>query len=375
MDKELKIGLCLSGGGSRAVAFHLGCMRALNDLGLLEKVKIISTVSGGSIIGGLYAYSSTSFEEFEQKVFKFLQTGLDKTIWLKYFGTLYFLLAALNWILIVSASILGQAMFKVFNYKPSWLSIQRYFSRTKIFIEYLNEKLFDNKNLNDLKNDHLKIVINATELVTCKAFRFGSNNVSHWTYGSVDPSTITVAKAVGCSAAYPLLLPSLDDVFEFQRKNSETKYSQRVVLTDGGVYENLGLSPLLPGRDKNFGYKAEKCNIIIACDAGNKFEDTSTHPQWIIPRLTKCFATVMRRVQSLNFNSIHQLKINGDIDAFVLSHLNQDDDKLPYKSPNLTLREKVENYPTDFSAMKDSDIANIVNRGEELTKILVSKYL
>ena len=27
------IGLALSGGGSRAMAFHLGCLRALNDMG------------------------------------------------------------------------------------------------------------------------------------------------------------------------------------------------------------------------------------------------------------------------------------------------------------------------------------------------------
>ena len=30
-----KVGLALSGGGSRAIAFHLGCLRALNDLGIL----------------------------------------------------------------------------------------------------------------------------------------------------------------------------------------------------------------------------------------------------------------------------------------------------------------------------------------------------
>ena len=30
--KPQNIGLALSGGGSRAIAFHLGCMRALNDL-------------------------------------------------------------------------------------------------------------------------------------------------------------------------------------------------------------------------------------------------------------------------------------------------------------------------------------------------------
>ena len=41
------IGLALSGGGSRAVAFHLGTLRALEDLNLLNEVDVISGVSGG----------------------------------------------------------------------------------------------------------------------------------------------------------------------------------------------------------------------------------------------------------------------------------------------------------------------------------------
>jgi len=39
------IALALSGGGSRAIAFHLGCLRALNERGVLQKVSVISAVS------------------------------------------------------------------------------------------------------------------------------------------------------------------------------------------------------------------------------------------------------------------------------------------------------------------------------------------
>ncbi len=61
------IGLALSGGGSRAIAFHLGCLRALHDLGILAQVKVLSTVSGGSVIGALYASTDAPFPEFEAK--------------------------------------------------------------------------------------------------------------------------------------------------------------------------------------------------------------------------------------------------------------------------------------------------------------------
>ena len=62
---EHKIGLALSGGGSRAIAFHLGCLRALHDLGILNRVQILSTVSGGSVIGALYAANDEPFPAFE----------------------------------------------------------------------------------------------------------------------------------------------------------------------------------------------------------------------------------------------------------------------------------------------------------------------
>jgi hypothetical protein len=40
--------LCLSGGGYRAMVFHLGSLWRLNEAGLLKKLSRISSVSGGS---------------------------------------------------------------------------------------------------------------------------------------------------------------------------------------------------------------------------------------------------------------------------------------------------------------------------------------
>jgi NTE family protein len=49
-----KLGLALSGGGHRAAFFHVGVLARLAELGLLRPVQVISTVSGGSIVGALY---------------------------------------------------------------------------------------------------------------------------------------------------------------------------------------------------------------------------------------------------------------------------------------------------------------------------------
>jgi NTE family protein len=47
------MGLCLSGGGYRAMPFHLGAVWRLNEFGLLRKLVRISSVSGGSITAGV----------------------------------------------------------------------------------------------------------------------------------------------------------------------------------------------------------------------------------------------------------------------------------------------------------------------------------
>ena len=52
---NLSIALCLSGGGFRATLFHLGSARRLNEFGMLSQLKVIASVSGGSILNGVLA--------------------------------------------------------------------------------------------------------------------------------------------------------------------------------------------------------------------------------------------------------------------------------------------------------------------------------
>ena len=73
------IALALSGGGYRAAAFHLGTMRALDELGLLGDVRELSTASGGSIVGALYVLSvarGDGFARFSDELTKLLGTNV-----------------------------------------------------------------------------------------------------------------------------------------------------------------------------------------------------------------------------------------------------------------------------------------------------------
>src|ERR1700747_1346023 len=51
-EQEDGVALSLSGGGYRAMMFHVGALSRLNEVGLLSKLSRISSVSGGSITAG-----------------------------------------------------------------------------------------------------------------------------------------------------------------------------------------------------------------------------------------------------------------------------------------------------------------------------------
>lgn len=68
------VALSLSGGGARAVGYHLGTLDYLHRLGLLRKVHILSTVSGGTLVGASYALAveeGTSFQDLFCDFFEF----------------------------------------------------------------------------------------------------------------------------------------------------------------------------------------------------------------------------------------------------------------------------------------------------------------
>src|SRR5262249_46184698 len=96
--KELSFGLCLSGGGFRATLFHLGVMRALHKVGLLERVDAISAVSGGSIFAAAYglavaraerAGTPFDFESFALSIVRCASRGIRNRVLLKLASPLF----------------------------------------------------------------------------------------------------------------------------------------------------------------------------------------------------------------------------------------------------------------------------------------------
>jgi NTE family protein len=198
-----KIGLALSGGGSRAIAFHLGCLRALNRLGLLDRVAILSTVSGGSVIGAYFhAHFHAKvgdFASFETKIRALLAQGLAAPMCRKLFSVTGVKVAAA--FTVVGLVALTVTLIKMLIKVARWVTprglaahferfeirspLHRFASRTTLLEAALDGLLFKGASLTDLPaQPHL--VINATELRTGSAFRFGTMESGSWRWGKRD---------------------------------------------------------------------------------------------------------------------------------------------------------------------------------------------
>ena len=360
------IGLALSGGGSRAIAFHLGCLRALDDLGLLERVRVLSTISGGSLIGGYYAYTpDIPFIKFEEDIRCFLRDGFQAKIAFELAKPQNLLPCFASFILAHVQETLSLFM----NGKP----FRRYLSRTDVFQKVLNRDVFLGRKMGSPRKNDIEIVIGACELRTGTAFRFGTTKSGGWRLGEMAMGDVDVAFAVAASTAFPVLLPALDRTFTFRRKGQEKE--ERVLLTDGGVYDNLGVQVLEPGRDPGVSLHTYPCQYIIACNAGQGQESGQALPISFVSRVKRSFEVVHRRVQDSTMHRLHQLRQAGYIKGFALPYLGQQDSQLPWRPSTLVPRNQVIGYPTNFASMSEQWIDRLSGRGEQLTHALVSHYL
>ena len=290
-----KIGLALSGGGSRAIAFHLGCLRALHDRGILDKVGVLSGVSGGSVIAAFYAYSDEPFEAFACRVEAALSRGMVWGIARETFLSFELPRIVVATTLAGAAAILARTLqliawlLSLFKLRIKWLGTiteqildfaPRFASFTTAFERHLVRRYFGDRRMDTVGRRELSVVINAAELRTETAFSYGSAESGCWRFGRLT-ETPRVATAVAASAAFPAFLPALDRYLTFTNNGIETKH--RAIITDGGVYDNLGVTCMLPGRSSEFSTNAFPVDFIIACDAGQGMPSGARRPTfWML---------------------------------------------------------------------------------------------
>ncbi len=214
------LALCLSGGGYRAMLFHTGALWRLNEMGLLVKMARYSSVSGGSITSAALALNWTKLgfdpegraQQFEVQLVQPIRNLASRTI--------------------DTSSILGGILGGGIAHKVA---------------EAYKKYLFGEATLQDLP-DVPRFVFNATNVQSKALWRFSKPYMRDWRVGEVRNPKIPLATAVGASSAFP---PFLSPV-ELDLQNSDfvpgsgaelqkPPYTTQAILTDGGVYDNLGL--------------------------------------------------------------------------------------------------------------------------------------
>jgi len=365
------IALALSGGGSRAIAFHLGCLRALHDLGLLQRVSTITAVSGGSVLAGLYCSYPGDFEAFEARARELLRKGFAKPALRRALTSLDGVKAvAYLTALVAERSIAfvwrtGQRILNKWTpgeHWPNTVPFLRKVSRTTIMRNVFS-KTFNGFLLKNLRQDRPQLIVIACELRAKAAFYYTRDRLHCWRYGSASSEGVELADAVIASAAYPAFLPALDQRLVFSKRAEEKEH--RITLTDGGVYDNLGLVPLWPDRDFPESLPVSKHDWIIACRAGYSLEVTEPASMWG-SRMGASFESVFARAQNLSMKRLFDLKDLGKLKGFMLPYLGQNDSTLKFTNRDMVTSESTAGYATNFNAMDKDWIERLVRRGEQI---------
>jgi NTE family protein len=268
-----EIGLALSGGGLRATLFHLGALTRLRELDWLGRLDRISSVSGGSIMAAILARGWTELERdgFSEPAFKRLVVE----------PTLRFAGQRIDVFIIAGGLLPGV--------NPADLLARR-----------LERVLTGEMTLADLP-DRPRFVFNAASLATGVSWRFSKPYMGDSRIGLVCEPRVRLSRAVAASAAFPpfvapLILdlrglairtPSGADVLEDDRYAA---LRDRVLLLDGGAYDNLGIEPV-----------EGTCRIVLASDAGGNLAVDARGLRyrlwWPILRRTLSLAVEVGRAQ------------------------------------------------------------------------------
>ncbi len=180
--REPKLAVCLSGGGYRAMLYHVGALRRLNEFGLLSVVDRFSSVSGGSITAAVLARDwenlgfdqdgvAQRFESIERTLFDLAGKTID-------------------W----QSGILGAV--------PGTTGARQ-------LARGYRRMLFDSATLQDLPAEPPRFVFNTTNMATGNLFRWSKPYAAEYSVGRIESPSLELAAVVAASSAFPPFLSPL----------------------------------------------------------------------------------------------------------------------------------------------------------------------
>lgn len=389
-----KKGLALSGGGFRASFFHLGTLAKLAECDILKDIEVISTVSGGSIVGVLYylklqkLLESKYDEQITQKDYINL---VDELIYEFYEGVQSDIRNS-----VISEKFISSTILKVLNPFSSYsrtnklgkIYQKRFYNKYK---KYMNELIItpkDHKNKKEgfrprfnnwnRKNKVPILVINATNLNSGHTWQFQAtkmgepdymndqeidkNNRFDWVrYSSKGLlksfKNYPIGQAVACSSAVPVLFTPivLKDLYE----------GYKLSISDGGVYDNQGFSGLL----------SEECDYIICSDASGQMDNQITSHTTIVRTNMRTVDIQMDRNRELAYEDIQKMYKSKILKGFLFTHLKAGIDPKEIKQEqiipkveNKKFQNLISNIRTDLDSFSKIEAYALMYNGYTLFK-------
>jgi predicted acylesterase/phospholipase RssA len=332
------LALCLSGGGFRAMFFHLGVVRLLQELGCLKRVTHVFSVSGGSILAAhlstnWVAYTSGSESSFQRLSDELVQFGRD--------------------------DLRGKILRRWILSRSRAATLQRQY-----------DKFFKGVRLRELPSTPTFYFL-TTSMTTGRlcAFTRDAFLVVHED-GRVarhPAEAQPVAQAVAASSAFPPLFPPLQlELPDLPR----AQFPIAEYLTDGGIFDNLGISRL--HRLVSEATKAGFVRIIVS-DASALFDHAPDSRFLLLPsRASRATDILMQRVASLESELWQRepgdrLKVLGIGDVVADLPMGQ----FYFRPQSQKIQRLLKGVRTDFDAFELDLIRALVQHGHDGARLLL----
>lgn len=255
------LAVAMSGGGHRATLFVLGALLYLVDAKANVDVTSIASVSGGSLTNGLVGqnvnFRQTNSDEFREQVAKPLATQIanEGTLFVPLFTKIYLAILVIVGILVILIPAIIPAawyvrilIFFIGTLVWGWI----FGARGRVCARAFNNTLFSpagrTTKLADINKNDLDHVICSTELRSAEQVYFAGDFVYSYALGYGVPGDLALARAVQASAAFPGgFPPSILSTKHHHFVGAPSPNAggppgppTQMVLTDGGVYDNMG---------------------------------------------------------------------------------------------------------------------------------------
>jgi predicted acylesterase/phospholipase RssA len=346
-----KVGLALSGGGFRASLFHLGVLARLAEMDVLRSVEVLSTVSGGSIVGAHYYLALRAL----------LQTRHDRELTREHYVELVKTVQT-QFLEAISHNLRTRGLTNLF-YNLRFIfggSYTRSNRMGELYEDYIysrvadghppkkprlmrnllirprvrdrdgnasNDATFNPKFSNWRRRAKVPILLlNATSLNTGHNWHFTARSMGE-PPGLLGPEADTIPRyrrlwydeapaeklkdyRLGWAVAASACVPALFEPLELKGL-----YKDRTVrLVDGGVHDNQGVAGLLD----------ESCTLVLCSDAAGQMDERPTPSNSLLGVPLRANSILMGRIRESQYVDVSSRTDSHALQGLFFVHLRQE---------------------------------------------------